>query len=67
MHPFQTIAVRAARAAGDYIVRNLDRLGSLEVQEKGRNDLVSEVDVNPLVALPDRAVVVDALIVPKTA
>ena len=44
MHPFQTIAVRAARAAGDHIVRNLDRLGSLNVQEKGRNDPVSEVD-----------------------
>ena len=28
-------------------------------------DLLAEVDVNPLVALPDRAVVVDALIVPK--
>jgi acyl-CoA synthetase (NDP forming) len=29
-------------------------------------DLIAEVDVNPLVALPDRAVVVDALIVPRT-
>jgi acyl-CoA synthetase (NDP forming) len=28
-------------------------------------DAVSEIDVNPLVALPDRAVVVDALIVPR--
>jgi len=28
-------------------------------------DLVAEIDVNPLIALPDRAVVVDALIVPK--
>jgi hypothetical protein len=26
---------------------------------------ISEIDVNPLVALPDRAVVVDALIIPK--
>jgi acyl-CoA synthetase (NDP forming) len=30
-------------------------------------DCISEVDVNPLVALPDRAVVVDALVVPKTS
>ena len=44
MHPFQTIAIRAARAAGEHIVRNIDRLGSLSIQEKGRNDLVSEVD-----------------------
>jgi acyl-CoA synthetase (NDP forming) len=29
-------------------------------------DRIAEVDVNPLVALPERAVVVDALIVPKT-
>jgi hypothetical protein len=28
-------------------------------------DLIEAVDVNPLVALPDRAVVVDALIVPR--
>jgi len=28
-------------------------------------DLVSEIDINPLRALPDRAVVVDALIVPR--
>jgi len=28
-------------------------------------DQISEVDVNPLVALPDRAVVVDALVVPR--
>ncbi len=26
---------------------------------------ISEIDVNPLVALPDQAVVVDALIIPK--
>ena len=30
------------------------------------SDLVAEIDVNPLIALPDRAVVVDALIVPRT-
>jgi acyl-CoA synthetase (NDP forming) len=29
-------------------------------------DAIAELDVNPLVALPDRAVVVDALIVPRT-
>jgi myo-inositol-1(or 4)-monophosphatase len=38
------IAVRAARRAGDLIVRNLDRGPSLEVSVKSRNDFVSEVD-----------------------
>jgi hypothetical protein len=30
-------------------------------------DRLSEVDINPLVALPDRAVVIDALVVPKAS
>ena len=30
-------------------------------------DLISEIDINPLIALPDEAVIVDALIVPKAA
>ena len=39
---------------------------SLSALAADLGDLIAEVDVNPLVALPDRAVVVDALIVPKT-
>jgi len=38
---------------------------SLAALASDLGDCISEVDVNPLVALPDRAVVVDALIVPK--
>ena len=38
------IATKAARRAGNVIVRHLDRLDSLNVQEKNRNDFVSEVD-----------------------
>jgi myo-inositol-1(or 4)-monophosphatase len=44
MQPLLNIAVRAARRAGDLIVRNLDRVSSLQVQAKGRNDFVSEID-----------------------
>jgi len=44
MHPMLNIAVRAARSAGNIIVRNLDRVDSLAVQTKDRNDFVSEVD-----------------------
>ena len=44
MHPLLNIAVRAARSAGDLIVRHFDRLDRLKVEEKGQHDLVSEVD-----------------------
>ncbi|MBW2287243.1 MAG: acetate--CoA ligase family protein [Deltaproteobacteria bacterium] len=39
---------------------------SLAALASDLGDCIAEVDVNPLVALPDRAVVVDALVVPKT-
>lgn len=44
MHPMLNIAVRAARSAGNLIVRYVDRLDTLSVTTKKRNDFVSEVD-----------------------
>jgi myo-inositol-1(or 4)-monophosphatase len=44
MHPLVNIAVRAARRAGEVIVRSLTHLEGLQVTSKGRNDYVSEVD-----------------------
>lgn len=44
MQPMVNIAVRAARAAGDVIVRRADRLDRVQVSSKGRNDFVSDVD-----------------------
>ena len=44
MQPLLNIAIRAARRAGDLIVRNLDRVPSLGVRSKSRNDFVTEVD-----------------------
>ena len=44
MHPTLNIAVRAARSAGNVIIRNLDRVDSLSVHTKDRNDFVTEVD-----------------------
>lgn len=38
------IAVRAARRAGDIIVRHVDRIDTLTVHSKSRNDFVTEVD-----------------------
>jgi myo-inositol-1(or 4)-monophosphatase len=44
MHPMLNIAVRAARRAGDIILRNLDRVQGINVDHKGYNDYVSEID-----------------------
>jgi myo-inositol-1(or 4)-monophosphatase len=44
MHPMTNIAVRAARDAGRVLLRYFDRVDSLNVTEKSRNDFVSEVD-----------------------
>lgn len=44
MHPMLTIAVRAARAAGNVISLNFDDSTNVSVQEKSKNDLVTNVD-----------------------
>ena len=44
MQPLLNIAVRAARRAGDLIVRNLNRVPTLAVRAKSRNDFVTEID-----------------------
>jgi len=42
--PIVNIAVKAARAAGDIIIRSMDRLDSIRISEKQPNDYVTEVD-----------------------
>ncbi len=44
MHPMLNIGIRAAHAAGDHIVRYVDRIEGLTIDSKGLNDFVSEVD-----------------------
>lgn len=44
MHPHVNIAVRAARAAGNLIMRHLNHVDQITVDEKRRNDFVTEVD-----------------------
>ena len=44
MHPIVNVAVRAARRAGDIILRYHSRVGDLEVSRKGRGDFATEVD-----------------------
>lgn len=45
MHPFLNIAKRAALDAGKIMLRNWERLDTLKVSEKQRNDFVTEVDL----------------------
>jgi myo-inositol-1(or 4)-monophosphatase len=44
MHPMLNTAVKAARRAGSVIMRHLDRLDRITVEQKSRADYVSEVD-----------------------
>ena len=45
MQPLLNIAIRAARRGGEIIVRGMNRLHRLDVQRKGQNDFVSEIDL----------------------
>jgi myo-inositol-1(or 4)-monophosphatase len=44
MHGMVNIAIRAARRAGELMIRQLNQLEALQVVEKGRNDFVTQVD-----------------------
>ena len=44
MEPMATMALRAARKASDVMVRAFERLDELDVEEKSKNDYVSNVD-----------------------
>ncbi len=44
MHPMLNIAIRAARNAGNVMLRSVDRIDTLTITSKARNDYVSEVD-----------------------
>ncbi|MCW8854191.1 MAG: inositol-1-monophosphatase [Gammaproteobacteria bacterium] len=44
MNPMLNIAIDAARAAGNIIIRNVDRIDRLTIEVKAQNDFVSQVD-----------------------
>lgn len=45
MQPLLNIAIRAARRAGEVIVRGMNRAHRLDVRAKGQNDFVTEIDM----------------------
>lgn len=55
MHPMLNIAIRAARRAGNTIVRGHQRLHQVKVERKGHQDYVSQVDRDA------EAVIIDTL------
>ena len=56
MQPMLNIAVRAARAAGNIIIRQIDQAQDLPASEKSKNDYVTEVDRQA------EAVIIDTLL-----
>lgn len=44
MHPMLTIAIRAARKAGNLIAKNYETPDAVEASQKGSNDFVTNVD-----------------------
>jgi myo-inositol-1(or 4)-monophosphatase len=46
MHPMLNIAVRAARSAGSVINRAFEQVDKIEIESKGANDFVTNVDVS---------------------
>jgi myo-inositol-1(or 4)-monophosphatase len=44
MHGMVNIAIRAARRAGELMIRQLNQLEALQIAEKGRNEFVTQVD-----------------------
>lgn len=44
MNPMLNIGIRAARAAGQVITRSVDRVDTLRIDKKQRNDFVTEID-----------------------
>ncbi|SEK43486.1 myo-inositol-1(or 4)-monophosphatase [Colwellia chukchiensis] len=51
MHPMLNIAVRSARAAGKVILRAFEQLDKIEIESKGTNDFVTNVDISAELAI----------------
>jgi len=67
MHPMLNIAIRAARQAGDIIIRSADSVDTLKITIKNQNDFATEIDKRAeeeiinilLTAYPDHGVLAE--------
>ncbi|MEW4982686.1 MAG: inositol monophosphatase family protein [Cycloclasticus sp.] len=67
MHPMLNIAIRAARQAGDIIIRSADSIDTLKITIKSQNDYATEIDKRAeeeiihtlLTAYPDHGVLAE--------
>jgi myo-inositol-1(or 4)-monophosphatase len=67
MHGMVNIAIRAARRAGELMIRQLNRLEALKVAEKAKNEFVTQVDKDAEAAIievirdhyPDHAILAE--------
>lgn len=67
MQPMLNIAIRAARSAGDLLVRSSDNVGKLRIDAKSKNDFATEIDrlaereiINIIrTAFPDHAILAE--------
>ena len=53
MHPLLNTAIKAARLAARVILMYMDRLDRIEIRTKGRNDFVTQVDLEAEAAIRD--------------
>ncbi len=44
MHALLNVAIMAARRGGDTLLRNMNKLDKMKIEQKGRNDFVSDAD-----------------------
>ena len=44
MKPLLNIAIKAAREAGNVLIRGMNRIDALQIEHKGPNDYATEID-----------------------
>ena len=55
MHGMVNIAIRAAREAGEIMIRQLNHLEKLSISEKSNNEYVTEIDIDKTLGFYEKA------------